>query len=260
MPEPGGGHPGPDPDLGQDLDGDLDRDPGRDPDRIRAMFNDVAPDYDRVNRVISLRLAHRWRRALLEAVDPDPDARVVDLGAGTGDLSLEAAHRVPEGGVMGVDLSEEMLARAQEKASEGGETAARLSLVQGTALRLPLPPGAADAVVSAYTLRNVRDLDRLAREARRLLRPGGTFASLEIYGGGPSLLGRVAGGLFHALAPRVGRALSGHPDAYRYLSASVEEFPPPSDVTGILEDAGFEEARWRPHLGGVVGVHVARAP
>lgn len=240
--------------------GSGDGEPDQDPGRIQAMFDQVAPDYDRFNRVMSLGLARRWRRNLLEAVDPAPDARVLDLGTGTGDLALEAARRAPGGQVVGVDLSDGMLARARSKAAGDGGPRARVDLLQATALRLPLPADAVDHAVSAFALRNVRDLEALAREATRVLRPGGTFAALEIHGGGPSLPGRAAGALFHALAPRVGGLLTGRTDPYRYLSASVEAFPSPPEVTSLLAEAGFREARSRPHLGGVVALHLARAP
>lgn len=237
-------------------DGDPDQDPGR----IQAMFDQVAPDYDRFNRVMSLGLARRWRRKLLEAVDPAPGARILDVGTGTGDLALEAARRAPGGQVLGVDLAGQMLARARTKADGVGGPRAEVELLQATALQLPLPADAVDHVVSAFALRNVRDLAALARETVRVLRPGGTFAAVEIHGGGPSLRGRAAGGLFHALAPRVGSLLTGQRDPFRYLSASVEEFPPPSEIAGVLAEAGFQEARSRPQLGGVVALHLAQAP
>lgn len=241
-------------------EGGADGDPDQDPGRIQAMFDQVAPDYDRFNRVMSLGLARRWRRKLLEAVDPAPGARILDVGTGTGDLALEAARRAPQGQVLGVDLAGEMLARARTKADGDEGPRARVDLLQSTALRLPLPADAVDHVVSAFALRNVQDLAALAQEATRVLRPGGTFGAVEIHGGGPSLRGRAAGGLFHELAPRVGGLLAGQRDPFRYLSASVKEFPPPSEITDVLAGAGFQEARAHPQLAGVVALHLAQTP
>lgn len=234
--------------------------PDRDPGSIRSMFNELAPDYDRVNRVVSLRLDQTWRRRLLDLADLSPAADVLDVGAGTGDLTLAAARRVPRGRVVAVDLAEDMLARARTKIPEASPDRGRIDLVQANGLRMPLPDGSVDAAVNAFTLRNVRDRAAFAREARRVLRPGGTFAALEIHAAGEGVLGRLAAPYVHHVLPRLGGFLSGKPDAYGYLSDSVEDFPAPEAVGSLLSDQGFRHVRRRTYMGGVVGAHVARCP
>lgn len=238
-----------------------DGEPPRDPDAIRSMFNDVAPAYDRLNRFMSLGLDARWRRRLLDETPLAAGGWVLDLGTGTGDLAVAAARRVPEGLVVGVDLAETMLSRAREKARtlDPGE-GAPVRLVQGTALDLPVPDDWADAAISAFTLRNVRDRAAFARETRRVLRPGGSLAVLEAYVPKEGVLGRLAGPYFHGLVSRLAGRVSGEPEAYRYLSRSVRTFPPRDRVTALLREAGFEDVASRGYLGGLVGAHHARAP
>jgi demethylmenaquinone methyltransferase/2-methoxy-6-polyprenyl-1,4-benzoquinol methylase len=223
------------------------------------MFNDLAGDYDRLNRIMSLRLDKRWRSTLLDELDPAPDADLVDLGTGTGDLALAAASRAPHGRVVGVDLAESMLARARAKQRDRDPEAA-VDFIQATALDLPLPDASLDAAISAFTLRNVRDRPAFAREARRVLRPGGRLATLEIHGLGDGLLGRLAGPYIHRLVPSLGAALTGQDEAYRYLSSSVDAYPSPAAVADLLSAVGLADVRSRPLLGGIVAVHHARAP
>jgi demethylmenaquinone methyltransferase/2-methoxy-6-polyprenyl-1,4-benzoquinol methylase len=215
------------------------------PDAVRRMFDRIAPVYDLMNRAMTAGLDRRWRRlAVRETVRPGD--RVLDVCCGTGDLALEAERR--GGRVVGLDFSERMLARARRKSGT-------IEWVQGDALALPFPAESFDAVLVGFGVRNLDDLEAGLRELRRVLRPGGRLAILELTR--PRGLARPFFRLwFEALVPLAGRLLPGG-RAYTYLPASVRRFPEPEDLARLLERAGFEEVEFRRLGGGIVALHRA---
>jgi demethylmenaquinone methyltransferase / 2-methoxy-6-polyprenyl-1,4-benzoquinol methylase len=218
------------------------------PDEVRSMFDRIAPVYDFMNRVMTAGLDRRWRRAAARAVVAEGD-RVLDACCGTGDLALAA--RGEGGQVTGLDFSERMLERARRKSDE-------IEWVQGDLLALPFADGSFDAATVGFGIRNVDDLELGLRELRRVLRPGGRLAVLEITR--PRGLLRPFFRLwFDVLVPLAGKILPGGA-AYTYLPASVRRFPGPQDLGGVFAAAGFEGVRWELMAGGIVALHVAEAP
>jgi demethylmenaquinone methyltransferase/2-methoxy-6-polyprenyl-1,4-benzoquinol methylase len=217
-------------------------------DEVRGMFDRIAPVYDAMNRVMTAGLDRRWRRlAVREAVWPGD--RVLDACCGTGDLAVEAERRGAR--VVGLDFSEPMLERARRKSGT-------IEWVRGDALALPFGDGEFDAATVGFGVRNLEDLDGGLRELGRVLRPGGKLAVLEITR--PRGLLRPFFRLwFDVLVPLAGKVLPGG-KAYTYLPASVRRFPGPEDLSRLLEDAGFEDVRFRLLGGGSVALHTARRP
>lgn len=217
------------------------------PDGVRSMFDRIAPVYDAMNRLMTGGLDRSWRRLTAEAV-VGPGARVLDACCGTGDLAV-AAER--EGGmVTGLDFAPRMLERARRKS----ET---IEWVQGDLLALPFPNGAFDVATVGFGVRNVADLERALHEFRRVLRPGGRLAILEITQ--PRGVLRPFFRLwFDVLVPAAGRVLPGG-GAYAYLPASVRRFPTAEDLSALLDAAGFESVRVRLLGGTIVALHVATA-
>ena len=216
---------------------------------IRAMFDGLAPAYDRFNHWASLGLDDGWRRALAARVNAGD--RVLDLGTGTGDLALSAARRGAR--VVGVDVSQEMLRCAVRR---GGVLAARM--FQGDAAHLPFGDGGFNVVISAFVLRNVyASLDQVLAEARRVLVPGGRWLSLEF---------ARPGGLWGALSRPylrwgvgvVGRLIAGRAWPGEYLSETIAAFDEPSAFRARLESAGFLDVRLAPLTGGLVMLAEAR--
>ena len=221
--------------------------------RIRAMFDAVAPRYDFLNHLLSAGADVGWRRRAVRALALRPGERLLDLCAGTGDLGLEALEAEPGLRVVGIDLARNMLLRGDAKRG-----AAPYLFVPGDAERLPVPSGAFDAACVGFGIRNVASLDRALTESARALRPGGRFVILEFTTPRAPWLRGLYLAYFHHVLPRVGGWVSGRPEAYRYLPASVAEFPAPEALAERLRRAGFADVRWSILHGGIAAVHVAR--
>jgi demethylmenaquinone methyltransferase/2-methoxy-6-polyprenyl-1,4-benzoquinol methylase len=200
-----------------------------------------------MNRVMSGGLDRKWRRAAAEAVVLPGDA-VLDACCGSGDLALAAQHAGGE--VTGVDFSQPMLERARRKAPE-------IRWVDADALALPFDAGSFDAVTIGFGLRNLADPAHGLTELRRVLRPEGRIAVLELTRPG-GLLAPFYGLWFERLIPAAARLLPGG-SAYEYLPASVRRFPAPVDLARLMDEAGFSEIRWRLFAGGAVALHTGVA-
>ena len=215
---------------------------------VRRMFDRIAPVYDAMNRIMTGGLDRRWRRITVEQAVRGGD-RVLDACCGTGDLAI-AARRHGAGSVVGLDFSEQMLERARRKAPE-------LEWVQGDALALPFEDASFDAATVGFGIRNVDDLEAGLRELRRVLRPGGRVAILEITTP-RGVLAPFYRVWFDRVVPLLGRVLPGG-DAYTYLPASVRRFPVPEELSRLLEACGFADVRFRLFAGGIVALHVGSA-
>ena len=217
------------------------------PDAVRSMFDRISPVYDAMNRTMTMGLDQRWRRTTVAAV-VQPGDRVLDACCGTGDLAVAALQAGAT--VTGLDFSERMLERARRKSDE-------IDWVQGDAEKLPFEDASFDAATVGFGVRNLADLERGLTELRRVLRPGGRVAILEITK--PSgLLAPFYRLWFDGFVPLLGKVLPGG-SAYTYLPASVRRFPGPDQLAGLLRGAGFEDVRWRTFAGGIVALHIGIA-
>ncbi len=217
------------------------------PEGVRTMFDRIAPVYDVMNRVMTMGLDLRWRRLAAESV-VRPGDRVLDGACGTGDLAV-ADKRAGASHVTGLDFSERMLERARRKAP--------LEWVQGDLLALPFGDDTFDAMTVGFGVRNVADLPRALAEAKRVLRPGGRLAILEITQPRGPL--RV---FFHVwfdrVVPLLGKVLPGGA-AYSYLPASVRRFPDAERLAELMREAGFGDVRFRLLAGSIVALHTGAA-
>ena len=213
------------------------------PDAVRRMFDRIAPFYDAMNRTMTAGLDRRWRRLTAEAVVRPGDV-VLDACCGTGDLAVAAARA--GGRVTGLDFSEPMLERARRKAPE-------LEWIRGDLLDLPFDDASFDAATVGFGVRNVENLELGLSELRRVLRPGGRLAILEITQPRGAL--RPFYSLwFDRIVPLLGKVLPGG-DAYTYLPASVKRFPTAERLADMLREAGFTDVRFTLMGGSIVALH-----
>lgn len=215
---------------------------------VTAMFDRIAPRYDLVNRLMTLGLDRSWRRAAVSALGLRLEDRVLDLGCGTGDLTIEAAAAGLR--VVGVDLSAGMLCVAERRA-------ARLAWIRGDAAALPLAAQSLRGVVSGFALRNFIDLGAVFAECARVLEPGGRLALLEIDEPRSRFLALGHRLYLRRLVPWLGGALSDRA-AYRYLPESVAYLPAEEELRALLQRAGFEAVAKRGLCGGVAQLVTAR--
>jgi demethylmenaquinone methyltransferase/2-methoxy-6-polyprenyl-1,4-benzoquinol methylase len=214
---------------------------------VEAMFDRIAPRYDLLNRLLTLRLDQRWRAALVRRAAISQRDVVVDIGCGTGDLCVLAAAAGAR--VIGVDFATGMLAAARRRG-------VAVPLVRADAARLPLPAASVSVVTSAFALRNFVSIPQVLSEAARVLQPGGRLALLEV--------DRPAGTLtrwghelyFKRIVPLVGALLSDR-DAYDYLPRSAAYLPPEPQLLSIIAAAGFWDVIKRPLSGGVAQLIIA---
>jgi demethylmenaquinone methyltransferase/2-methoxy-6-polyprenyl-1,4-benzoquinol methylase len=211
------------------------------------MFDRIAPVYDAMNRLMTAGLDKRWRERAAAAV-VRPGDRVLDACCGTGDLAIAGAEA--GGTVTGLDFSEPMLARAREKNPD-------IDWVSGDAMRMPFPDESFDAATVGFGVRNLDDLERGLAELRRVLKPGGRLAILEITRP-TGLLAPFYRFWFDGVIPLAGKVLPGG-SAYSYLPASVRRFPAPEGLAKLLDEAGFDEISWRLFAGGIVALHKGTA-
>jgi demethylmenaquinone methyltransferase/2-methoxy-6-polyprenyl-1,4-benzoquinol methylase len=222
------------------------------PDSVRTMFDRIAPVYDVMNRVMTAGLDVRWRGLAAEAAVRNGD-RVLDAACGTGDLAI-ADVKAGAGRVTGLDFSEGMLERARKKSVRRKDV---FDWVQGDMLRLPFADATFDAATVGFGVRNVEDLELGLRELRRVLRPGGRLAILEITQPRGAL--RPFYSLwFDRIVPLLGKVLPGG-DAYTYLPASVKRFPTAERLADMLREAGFADVRFKLMGGSIVALHTGIA-
>jgi demethylmenaquinone methyltransferase/2-methoxy-6-polyprenyl-1,4-benzoquinol methylase len=219
------------------------------------MFDRIAGRYDLLNRLLSFGLDGGWRRRTVSALVLPPDARVLDIATGTGDLAREILVAVPGARVIGLDPAPEMLSIATRKLAAAG-LGDRVEFRQGTAEELPFPDASFDGVAIAFGIRNVPDVPAALAEMARVTRPAGRIAILELLEPDHGPLASLARIHVRHLVPRMG-ALISSPAAYRYLQESIRRFPPLGVFAAEMERSGLRVMSARRLSFGAVGLFVA---
>ncbi|ADO72135.1 bifunctional demethylmenaquinone methyltransferase/2-methoxy-6-polyprenyl-1,4-benzoquinol methylase UbiE [Stigmatella aurantiaca] len=202
------------------------------------MFDQIAPRYDLLNRMMSLGIDQSWRRKTVKALELKPGYRVLDLATGTGDLALKVLKHHPEGTVVGLDPSEGMMEIGRKKVAEEG-LSAKCELKLGDAQSLPFEDQSFDGICMAFGIRNVPDRPRALREMARVTRPGGRIAILELSEPRNGLLSPLLRFQIRKVVPWLGAQLSGSGE-YRYLQESIAAFPQPEAFADIMRESGLE--------------------
>ena len=219
---------------------------------VRDIFTAIAPTYDRLNRIISLRFDQRWRQYAVRRLgwERRPDGIYLDLCAGTLDFAATLARQPGfRGRIVGADFVAPMLRLGRDKTP-------RAAPVSADALELPFPDASFDGAMVGWGLRNLVDLDAGLAEAARVLRPGGRLVVLDMTLPTQPQLRRVYEYYFRRVLPWVGRRISKHTTAYTWLPASTYVFPSPPSLARRLERSGFGEVSYTTFLGGVCALHM----
>ncbi|MBN1192619.1 MAG: bifunctional demethylmenaquinone methyltransferase/2-methoxy-6-polyprenyl-1,4-benzoquinol methylase UbiE [Coriobacteriia bacterium] len=224
--------------------------------KVQSIFQVLAPDYDRFNRLSSLGIDRSWRKRAVRLARVSRDSVVLDLAAGTGDLTMELAERGRPASVLATDFVEEMLDVARAKAAGyQGETV--IDFAVADAQDLPFEDERFDVVTVGFGVRNLPDRSANFREVYRVLKPGGRYVVLEMsrppFGPFRSLYHFY----LHTVIPTLGGLLTGHRGSFEYLRDSILAFPGQVALAGELHKAGFREVTWRNLTFGIVAVHVA---
>jgi demethylmenaquinone methyltransferase/2-methoxy-6-polyprenyl-1,4-benzoquinol methylase len=232
--------------------GAAEREHGR---RVAGMFGRIAGWYDFLNHGLSLGQDIYWRHRLVQLARPAPGSTVLDLAAGTLDVSLALLKRYPDIRVAAMDFARPMLEKGRTKVPP--ELAGRLNVSLADGRELPLPPASVAAVTIAFGIRNILPRAAAFAEIFRVLKPGGRLCVLE-FGSGRT---RIWKGLYNLylnrLLPLAGRLVSGDAGAYRYLAETIAAFPAAEELAQEMRQAGFGRVLWLPLLSGIVYIHVA---
>ena len=224
---------------------------------VKDMFDKIAPRYDFLNRLLSLRQDTMWRRQMVDAAELSEDSQILDVACGTCDVALEVASRPKDPArtrIMGVDFSHGMLTLGKATLKKCGNK--NINLVNGNALGLPLPSNWADAVFIAFGIRNIMDRRGALTEFFRVLKPGGRVVILELTTPEKGLLRKIYLGYFQKILPRIGAFFSKDASAYTYLPESVLKFPPSREFSRLIKSTGFDNIRFKPMTFGIVTLFV----
>lgn len=222
---------------------------------VRGVFDSVATRYDVMNDLMSGGIHRLWKRSMLDLLRPRSGWTLVDLAGGTGDISFGFLERVKgEGQAIVCDLTPAMVAVGRDRALDRGILRG-VEWVAGDAQSIPLQDGIADAVTMAFGLRNVTDIDAVLREARRILRPGGRFLVLEFSHVVLPGLDKLYDLYSFNILPRIGQAVAGDADSYRYLVESIRRFPPQDELKQRFADQGFVRPAYQNLSGGIAALH-----
>ena len=221
--------------------------------RVRDVFDSVAGKYDLMNDLMSLGLHRAWKAYAVAVAAPKPGDWVLDVAAGTGDLTRALARRVgPHGCVVHTDINEAMLAAGRDRLLDAGLS---LPTALCDAEALPFAPASFDLVCVAFGLRNMTHKERALREMARVLKPGGKLVVLEFSKVAEPLRKPYDWYSFQVL-PRLGRWVAGDGDSYRYLAESIRMHPSQSELKAMMKEAGFGHVDVHNLSAGVVALHV----
>jgi demethylmenaquinone methyltransferase / 2-methoxy-6-polyprenyl-1,4-benzoquinol methylase len=226
---------------------------------VRQVFESVAPRYDLMNDLMSGGVHRLWKNALIDVVNPRPGERFLDVAGGTGDIAFRIARKQAATGEGSVDvtvcdINAAMLSVGRDRAVDRGLLRG-ITWTTGDAECLPFPDRSFDGYTIAFGLRNVTDIDKALREARRVLKPGGRFYCLEFSKVSSAPVARAYDSYSERALPFFGRLIARDAESYRYLHESIRRFPPQHELADRMKKAGFGNVAWRNMTMGVVALH-----
>jgi demethylmenaquinone methyltransferase / 2-methoxy-6-polyprenyl-1,4-benzoquinol methylase len=218
---------------------------------VGNVFSSVAKKYDIMNDAMSVGMHRLWKDQFVRRVKPREGESILDMAGGTGDIAFRMAARGAQ--VMVSDINEDMLAVGMERAAKRGIKG--LSWKPQNAETLSYADRTFDAYTIAFGIRNVTDKAAALREAHRVLKYGGRFFCLEFSTTTWPGFAEIYDSYSHKLVPKVGKAIAGDEESYRYLIESIRRFPDMPSFARMIEEAGFVQVKAEPILGGLVAIH-----
>ncbi|MEW5871186.1 MAG: ubiquinone/menaquinone biosynthesis methyltransferase [Chloroflexota bacterium] len=227
---------------------------------VQAMFARIAFRYDLMNRLITAGQDVQWRKEVIRRAALPPEGKLLDLGAGTGDLARQAQRQHPGCLVVAADFTLEMMRVGQARHPTDPSSMPALHWSAADAHCLPFPEATFDAVVSGFLLRNVSDVTGSLAEQYRVLKPGGNIVCLDTTPPSLTLAAPLVNFHLHTVIPTLGRMLTGQQDAYRYLPESTEGFLEPEQLAARLAAVGFQQVRFHRLMLGNIAIHWGHKP
>ncbi len=224
---------------------------------VKEMFDNIAPEYDRLNHILSVQIDKIWRRRVVKIVERFAPHEILDLATGTGDLAIAMARKIESARVIGIDLSEGMLAVAKRKV-EDAQLDSRVELKCGVAENIELADESVDVVTVAFGVRNFGDLRGGLEQMARVVRRGGHIVILEFSTPDNPLFRWFYNIYSRRVLPWIGGLISKDRRAYEYLPASVEEFPEPPQVVELMRSVGLTECQVRSQSFGIARIYIAK--
>jgi demethylmenaquinone methyltransferase/2-methoxy-6-polyprenyl-1,4-benzoquinol methylase len=231
---------------------------------VQQMFDSIAPRYDLLNHVLSANVDRLWwwkTARKFRTILADPDAAVLDICCGTGDMTMALLKHRPTGArpILAVDFSRGMLRHGAKKFSQWSKSsklngAPYAVPLEADALHLPLRDGSLDLIVTAFGFRNLANYEAGLKEFQRVLKPGGRLGILDFAEPG-GLIGKAYAVYFRRVLPAIGRLICGKEGPYRYLPTSVGNFPPPPDMLAMMRGVGYQDCGWQPYTFGIAGLY-----
>ena len=222
---------------------------------IQAMFTSIARRYDLMNRLMTFGQDVRWRRELIQRACLLPKSRLLDLGAGTGDLALESIHQCPSCQVVAADFTLGMMQVGWARSVAVDPENQHIFWTAADAQQLPFPDETFDAVVSGFLLRNINDVRRSLGEQFRVLKPGGMLLALDTTPPPRNLISPLIRFHLHTIIPCLGRVIASQGKAYQYLPDSTEKFLEPEQLAERLVSVGFHKVTFKRLMFGIVAIH-----
>jgi demethylmenaquinone methyltransferase/2-methoxy-6-polyprenyl-1,4-benzoquinol methylase len=229
-----------------------------DHDRIQSMFNEIAPDYDRLNHIMTLGMDRHWRNKLVRMISPLQNKIILDIATGTGDLAFSMIKKQPKF-IHGIDFSESMVKLCNQKI-QSKKAHKIFRCTHADVVNIPFGDQSIDVASISFGIRNFEDPEAALLEIRRVLKPGGTFVVLEFFRSRLVERNKLFRFYMKQMIPFAGSIISGHPDAYRYLFHSIEHFLSEQEFAGLMKDCGFKEVQTKKLFFGTAFIMIGKSP
>ena len=223
---------------------------------VREMFNDIAPTYDKLNHILSLDIDRLWRRNVVRILRRKGAKQVLDMATGTGDLAIAIARNIEGSQIFAADFSREMLAVAHKKVEALG-LSEQISLHECDAENISLPDDAVDVATVAFGVRNFERQQKALTEIKRTIKPGGHLVVLEFSNPKCAFVRFIYRLYSHYILPAIGKVISKHNSAYKYLPESIDQVPAPETFIEMLREVGFDDIERHSQSFGIAQIYVA---